>query len=85
MKGSAALAYYAPDGVFRGNIVVAAPSTKYPSSNYYPTSSLTVGMTDYANGDYDLTTSSPYYAGSTDGLPPGANVDALTAAIVGVY
>ena len=83
-EGTSALSYYAPDGVFRGNIIVAAPATKYPTSNYYPTSSLTVGMTDYATGDYTLNSSSPYYAGSTDGIPPGADVDALNAALNGV-
>lgn len=83
-EGTSALSYYAPDGVFQGNIVVAAPATKYPSSNYYPTSSLTVGMTDYAGGDYTLTSTSPYFSGSTDGVPPGADVEALNAALSGV-
>ncbi len=35
-EGSAALAYYAPDGVFRGNVVVAATASRYPTGNYYP-------------------------------------------------
>jgi hypothetical protein len=83
-EGTSALSYYAPDGIFRGNIVVAAPATKYPTSNYYPTSSLAVGMTDYASGSYTLTSSSPYYSGGTDGGAPGADVSALDAAINGV-
>lgn len=83
-EGTSALTYYAPDGVFRGNIVVAAPATKYPTANYYPSSSLNVGMTDYPDGDYTLSSTSPYYSGGTDSTPPGADVGALDAAINGV-
>jgi hypothetical protein len=83
-EGSAALAYYAPDGVFRGNVVVAATASRYPTGNYYPASSLTVGMVDYAGGNFTLTSSSSYYTAGTDGTAPGANSDTIINSLAGV-
>jgi hypothetical protein len=83
-EGSGALAYYAPNGVFRGNVVVSAPASQYPGGNYYPTSSLAVGMTDYAGGNFTLTGSSPYATAGTDGTAPGANTSAVINALAQV-
>ena len=80
-EGSGALKYYAPDGTFRGNIVVAAPTSQYPASNYYPASSLTLDMANAGSGDYTLTSASPYYTSGTDGTAPGADVTALMNAL----
>ena len=83
-EGNSALSYYAPDGTFRGNIVVAAPVSQYPTSNYYPTSSLTLDMTNAGSGDYTLTSGSPYYTSGTDGTAPGANVTAVMQSVQNV-
>jgi hypothetical protein len=83
-EGNTAWQYYAPDGTFRGNIVVEAPASQYPSGNYYPQSALTIGMTDYAGGNYTLTASSPYFTSGTDGGAPGADMQLVNQAVAGV-
>ena len=83
-EGNSALVHYAPDAVVRGNIVVAAPTSQYPASNYYPASSLTLDMANAGSGDYTLTSASPYYTSGTDGMAPGANVTELMNALQGV-
>jgi hypothetical protein len=83
-EGTRALDHYAPDGIFQGNVVVAAPASQYPSGNKYPTSALSVGMVDYAGGNFALSSSSPYYAAGTGGSTPGAEAAELTATLYGV-
>lgn len=83
-EGNTALAYYAPNATVKGNILVAAPVSLYPSGNYFPTGSLAVGMADYAGGDYTLLSSSPYATSGTDGTAPGANAAVLRQRLSGV-
>ena len=83
-EGSGALAYYAPDGVFANNVVIGAPVAQYPGGNYYPTSSLVVGMEDYAGGNFALLSTSPYIDAGTDGSAPGANFAELRQRLDGV-
>lgn len=83
-EGNSALAYYAPDGVVAGNVFVGAPASSYPAQNFYPSGVLSVGMSDYANGDYSLSPSSPYYGRATDGTSPGADVQELNRRLQGV-
>src|SRR5690606_9113831 len=76
-EGRTALGHYAPNADFRGNIVVGAPATAYPADNSYPQSPLSVQMVDYAGGNYDILSSSPYATAGTGGSEPGANVPVL--------
>jgi hypothetical protein len=79
-EGTRALAAYAPDGFFRGNAIIAAPGSQYPSGNSYPLSISSVGMIDYSGDNFTLSTSSPYYGSGTAGSMPGANLGALSTA-----
>ena len=83
-EGNGALAYYSPGAVVAGNIIVAAPATQYPSGNAYPQSILTVGLSDYAGGDYSLLSTSPYVSSGTGSSTPGANIDQLDQMLAGV-
>ncbi len=72
---------------FAANAIIAAPSTKWPSKNFFPASAAAVRFVNYNGGnggDYHLQPSSPYKAMGTDGKDLGADVDALNAAITGV-
>ena len=83
-EGTTALQYYAPNSVFARNVVVGAPSSIYPSNNFYPSSILAAGLLGAAVGDYRLSSSSPYRASSTDGTMAGADVARLEQMIAGV-
>ena len=74
-EGTSALSYYAPDGIFRGNVLVAAPTSLYPASNYYPATDLIAGIIN----SISLGGSSPYLTGGTDGRAPGADAVTVTA------
>lgn len=68
--------------VFSGNVIYRAPSTLYPSGNFFPESLAEVGFADLLQGDYQLSPTSPFRGVGTGGRDPGANittVDALTA------
>jgi hypothetical protein len=58
-------------------------SSTYPNSgsniNYYVTNSASVGFVDFANGNYALSSSSPYHNLGTDGTDPGANIQLLNS------
>lgn len=83
-EGNGALAYYAPDALVAGNVIVAAPATQYPTNNAYPSSILSVGLTDYAGGDYELLSTSPYVSSGTGSTTPGADVARLDSILSGV-
>ncbi len=82
--GSPALAKYFPGAVFKGNIIVGAPSNQYPKGNFYPGSLAAVRFQDIQHGEFSLLPKSPYFHTSTDGKPAGANVKAVLAATEGV-
>jgi len=77
--------------IFTNNVLAAAtkafPPTKWPSGNFFPATVNDVGFVNYNNGnggDYHLQTNSAYKGKGSDGLDPGADIDALNAAIQGV-
>ena len=77
---------------FVRNGLIAPPSafgpSTWPSGNMFPPSVSAVGFTNYNNGNggnYQLLSSSPYATAGTDGKPLGADVQAINAAIAGVY
>ena len=83
-EGKPALDYFAPGAVFAGNVLIGANPAIYPAGNYFPQSVLTVGMTDYAGGNYALTSGSAYSTSGVGGLTPGADVTRLTDLLRGV-
>jgi regulation of enolase protein 1 (concanavalin A-like superfamily) len=75
---------YFPGGVVRDNLFVACPSPwEYPAGNYFPATYDAVGFANLAAGDYHLSSSSAYTRTGTDGRDPGADIDALIAALSG--
>jgi len=76
---------------FTNNAIIATPSkfpaSQYPPGNTFPATTSDVGFVNYKNGnegDYHLRSTSPYKNAASDGKDPGADVDALEAAIAGV-
>ncbi len=64
-----------------------APS-KWPTSNYFPSSASSVQFVNYNNGiggDYHLLSSSPYKNAASDGKDMGADIDAIQSATAGAY
>ena len=65
----------------------ADPPSKWPVGNFFPATVNDVGFVNYNNGnggDYHLQASSPYKGKASDGTDPGADIDAVNAAIQGV-
>jgi hypothetical protein len=79
-EGTTAIAYYAPDGIVAGNVVVAAPSSIYPSGNYYPSTTSLLGLID----GLLLSSGSTYWTKATDGTMVGADPNRLQQAVAGV-
>jgi PKD repeat protein len=79
--GNDTLLTYFPACVFSRNILVAGPSSVYPSGNFFPASMSNVGFVDYAGGNYRLAATSIYKNAGTDGLDVGADIDAIQVAL----
>ena len=65
----------------------AFPPSLWPPKNFFPSTAKDVRFVNYNGGnggDYHLQPSSPYKHKGTDGKDPGADVDAINAAIAGV-
>jgi hypothetical protein len=77
---------------FLNNVIAATPSayppSDWPAKNFFPTDDSAIQFVNYNNasgGDYHLLPSSPYKNAGSDGKDPGADIDAVQAAIAGVY
>ena len=75
-EGAVALKKFAPDAVFKNNVLAGADSSVYPKDNYYPSVD-SVGFVNFENGDYRLAPTSPYKKSSSDGLPVGCDWEKL--------
>ena len=83
--GAAAFALYAPGGTFLGNVmIIPAGVNTFPAGNFYPASMAAVGFVNIAAEDFRLVSTSAYKGKATDGRDPGADIDAVNAAISGV-
>jgi hypothetical protein len=76
---------------FDHNVLASTPSAfppeKWPSGNFFPATVGDVGFVNYNNGgggDYHLRSGSPYKRKASDGTDPGADIDAVIAALQGV-
>ena len=83
-EGVSALSYYAPSASVAGNVLISAPASSYPSDNFFPSGALSIGMIDYAGGNYTLGNSSPYAGAGVGGATPGADATTLEARLHGV-
>jgi hypothetical protein len=84
-EGTAPLNYYAAPGyVFLRNLIIGAPASLYPTGSFYPAGVTDVGFVDQANGNYRLLSTSSYAKQASDGRDPGADIDAVDRALVGV-
>ena len=84
-QGTQAFNTYAPNGVFRGNVmVIAGAPGDYPAGNFYPSSYSQLRVVDRFTENFRLSPSSPYRRAGTDGRVPGANIDSLDVMIRGV-
>jgi uncharacterized protein YjdB len=84
MGTATALATFMPTGGFFGNVLTGTGSAGFPVGNFFPAATSGVGFVNPAAVDYHLTSSSVYRNKATDIVNPGADVDAINAALVGV-
>ena len=75
-EGAVALKRFAPDAVFRNNVIAGADSSSYPKDNQYPALDA-VGFANFENGDYRLTAASSFRNAASDGGPIGCDWDKL--------
>jgi hypothetical protein len=80
--GNSTLSTWFPSAVVLGNVMPnnTQPWT-FPAGNSYPANWAAVGFVDLAAGNYRLSPTSAYIVAGTGGSAPGANVDALEAAV----
>jgi hypothetical protein len=72
-EGVVALGKFAPDVVFKNNVLALAQGSLYPKDNYFPASIERVGFSNFNSGDYRLTRASAYNKASSDGQPVGCD------------
>ena len=83
-EGTDSLKRYFPDAVFRRNIIIGGVAGRYPQDNFFPASLQDAGLTMPHGDDFRLTLVRPYARAGTDGRDPGADADAVAAALAGV-
>jgi hypothetical protein len=76
-EGLVALRKFAPDAVFKNNVIVGADASAYPKENQYPASVERVGFVNFEKGDYHLSPGSAYKKASSDGGAVGVDWDKL--------
>lgn len=78
---------------FKDNALIAVnqmnfPPSKWPASNYFPSSASAVSFVNFNGGnggDYHLLSGSPYKNAGTDGKDLGADIDAILTLTSNVY
>jgi hypothetical protein len=83
-EGIPTLEHYMPGYIVQGNVLIRANASNYPAGNYFPADMDSVGFVNWPDGDYRLGANSPYKDAATDGLDPGADIEAVLAATSGV-
>ena len=81
--GTPTLEQFFPGYRFERNVIVGGKAALYPLHNFFPATWDEVGFVDLAGGDYRLAPDSPYAGRGQGGTDPGADVDALEAALGG--
>ena len=81
-SGNGTLAKWLPGAVVLGNVMPNNPQPwMFPGGNAYPKDWAAVGFVDLAGGNYRLAPTSLYITAGTGGTTPGANIDAIDAAM----
>jgi hypothetical protein len=82
-EGVAGLAFYAAPGFkFERNVLIGPDNgATYPADNFLPATIAAVGFVNYSGGTYRLAAGSRYKRAGSDGRDPGADVDAVDAAV----
>jgi hypothetical protein len=62
-------------------VFIGGNSSTYPTGNFFPANVSAVGFVDVANGNYALTSGSPYKTGATDGTAIGADPSVINARV----
>jgi hypothetical protein len=76
-SGTVALNTYA-QWTFERNVLAGVNAAVYPANNFYPANfPQDIGFVDAANGDFRLSSSSPYKNQATDGGDPGVDFNIL--------
>ena len=83
-EGTATLTADFTNWIFTNNTIIGASSTPYPSGNFFPANTTSVGFVNYAGGNYALAPTSLYKNAGTDGLDLGANITTLGQVNTGV-
>ncbi len=83
-EGTPSLNTYAPTYDVRGNVIIGAAASSYPTSNYFPSTVTATGFVGYSTGNYRLTSSSAYSGMATDGSDPGADIAGVESATANV-
>jgi hypothetical protein len=73
-----------PNYVITHNAIIWGNSSQWPSGNFFPAFSYSVGFVkftypDFADGDFQLSSTSPYHNAATDGTDLGANIASLSS------
>jgi|ERR1041384_2028800 hypothetical protein len=64
---------YFPQCLLKRNVIIGGPGSKYPKKNFFPGTVGDVGFVDQANGNYQLSDTSPYKKGGTKKRDIGAD------------
>ena len=84
-SGTSTLAHYFPGYIFSANAFIGAPNSgSYPSGNFFPAGIANVGFVNYSNGNYALSSGSPYYTAGSNGTSIGVDTTALNSALTAV-
>jgi hypothetical protein len=78
--GTASLSRWFNPYIFKNNVIVGGQASSYPPGNHFVRSFNDVKFTDMANGDYRLTSSSPFRNASAGGSDIGCNLTAFNGA-----
>ncbi|HEY1911253.1 MAG TPA: carbohydrate-binding protein [Vicinamibacterales bacterium] len=79
--GNGTIAIFYPSATFSRNVFIGGNSSTYPTGNFFPANVSAVGFVDAANGNYALTSGSPYKTGATDGTAIGADPSVINARV----
>jgi hypothetical protein len=82
--GISTLSAFAPDATVTHNVMAGGNAGLYPEGNYFPASLAGVEFVDMVEGNYRLSSASPYLGKGTDGRDLGADLNAVYALTRGV-
>jgi hypothetical protein len=82
--GTASLEKFAPGAIVIRNVLAGGSAALYPTGNYFPATLNNVGFVNLYDGNYALSSTSPYLLKGTDGKNLGADIAAVNLSTAGV-